>query len=88
MPPTSPIACARGPTDSGHHCRQDVPRRDRQDLLELTPPLAGPFSSSISRATLFNPHGYCLKGKELGEKEETEGVFEQLVTHVNSPTGV
>jgi hypothetical protein len=39
-PPTSPPACARGPIDSGHHRRRAVPRRDRKDFPELTPPFA------------------------------------------------
>jgi hypothetical protein len=43
-PPTSPTACARGPTDSGHHRRRAVPRRDRKDFPELTPPFVGPPS--------------------------------------------
>jgi hypothetical protein len=74
-PPTSPSACACGPTDSGRHRRRVVPRRDRQDLPELTLPFAGPPSPSVSRATLFIPAVTVLKGRrELGEKEEV-GVF-------------
>jgi hypothetical protein len=53
MPPTSPPACARGPTDSGHHRRRAVPRRDCKDFPELTPPFAGPPSLPVSRAALF-----------------------------------
>jgi hypothetical protein len=51
-PPTRP-ACARGPGDSGHPRRQAVHRCDRQSLPEPTPPLAGPLSLPVSRATLF-----------------------------------
>jgi hypothetical protein len=46
-------ACTRGPDDSGHPRRRAVHRCDRQDLPEPTPPLAGPLSPSVSRATLF-----------------------------------
>jgi hypothetical protein len=35
-PPTSPTACAHGPTNSGHHRWRAVPRRDREDFPELT----------------------------------------------------
>jgi hypothetical protein len=87
MPQTSPTACARGLTDSGHHRRRAVPRRDRQDLPELTPPFARP-SSPVSHATLFNPRCYSLKGEGARGKEEAEGVFEQSVTHANSSAGV
>jgi hypothetical protein len=52
-PPTSPTACARGPTDFGHHRRRVVPQRDRKDFPKLTPPFAGPPSPPVSRATLF-----------------------------------
>jgi hypothetical protein len=52
-PPTSPPACARGPLDSGHHRRRAVPRRDRKDFPELTPPFAEPPSPPVSRAALF-----------------------------------
>jgi hypothetical protein len=50
--PTRAPACARGSSDSGHPCRQVVHRCDRQSLPEPTPPLAGPLSPPISRATL------------------------------------
>jgi hypothetical protein len=56
-PPTSPTACARGPTDSGHHRRRAVPRRDRKDFPELTPPFARPPSPPISCAALFTSAG-------------------------------
>jgi hypothetical protein len=52
-PPTSPTACARGPTDSGHHRRRAIPRRDRKDFPELTPPFVGPPSPLVSRVALF-----------------------------------
>jgi hypothetical protein len=56
-PPTSPTACARGPTDSGHHRRRAVPRRDHKDFLELTPSFAGPPSPPVSRVALFTSTG-------------------------------
>jgi hypothetical protein len=56
-PPTSPTACARGPTDFGHHRQRVVPRRDRKDFPELTPPFAGPPSPPVSRAALFTSAG-------------------------------
>jgi hypothetical protein len=56
-PPTSPTACARGPTNSGHHRRWAVPRHDRKDFSELTPPFAGPPSPPVSRAALFTSAG-------------------------------
>jgi hypothetical protein len=62
-PPMSPTACARGQTDSCHHRRRVAPRRDHQDLPDLTPPLTGPPSPQVSRATLFPLHGYCFKGE-------------------------
>jgi hypothetical protein len=52
-PPTSPPTCARGPIDSDHHHRWAVPRRDRKDFLELTPPFVGPPTLLVSRAALF-----------------------------------
>jgi hypothetical protein len=52
-PPTSPTACARGPTDSGHHRRWAIPRRDRKDFPKLTPPFVGPPSPPVNRAALF-----------------------------------
>jgi hypothetical protein len=52
-PPTRAPACARGPGDSGHPRHQAVHRCDRQSLPEPTPPLAGPLSPPVSRATLF-----------------------------------
>jgi hypothetical protein len=44
-PPTSSLAYARGPADSGHHRRRAVPRRDRKDLPKPTPPFTGPPGS-------------------------------------------
>jgi hypothetical protein len=76
-PPTSPTACARGLTDSGHHHRRVAPRCDRQDLLDLTPPFAGPPSPPVSRTTLFIPRGYCFKGGGSScEKKKKPGGFE------------
>jgi hypothetical protein len=72
----SPPACARGPTDFGHHRRQVVPRRDRQDLPELTPPFAGPPSLPVSRATLFIFAVTVSKGGgSSGKKKKKLGGF-------------
>jgi hypothetical protein len=56
-PLPSSTACKRGPTDSGHHRRRAVPRRDRKDFPELTPSFAGPSSPPVSRAALFTSAG-------------------------------
>jgi hypothetical protein len=75
-PPTSPTACARGPTDSGHHSRRAIPWRDRRDFPELTPPFAGPPSPPVSRAALFTSAGTVRKGGGTsGRKEKKSGVF-------------
>jgi hypothetical protein len=74
MSPTSPPAYARGPTDSGHHHRRAVPQRDHQDLLELTPPFAGPPSPPVSRAALFTSAVTVSKrGGISGRKEKKSG---------------
>jgi hypothetical protein len=88
-PPTSPTACARGQTDSGHHRRRAAPRRDRQDLPDLTPPFTGPPSPRVSRATLFPLRSYCFKrgGSSVGKKKKPGG-FVQSVTQRNSSAGV
>jgi hypothetical protein len=81
----SPPACARGPTDSGHHRRRVVPQRDRQDLPELTPPFA---ADKLRRPVYFR--GYCFKGgRDLGEKGEEVGGggVEQSETQMNSSVG-
>jgi hypothetical protein len=65
----SPTTCARGQPYPSHHRRRSVPRRDRQDLPDLTQPFIGPPSPLVSRTTLFPLRGYCCKGKELGLKE-------------------
>jgi hypothetical protein len=76
MPPTSPTACARSQTDSGHHRRRAAPRRDRQDLPDLTPPFTGPSSPPVSRAILFPLHGYCYKGEGAQlERRRSQGGF-------------
>jgi hypothetical protein len=62
MPPTNPTACARGSTNSGHHGRRAAPRRDHEDLPDLTPPFTEPSSRLVSRTTLFIPRGYYFKG--------------------------
>jgi hypothetical protein len=69
-PPTSSPACARGPTDSGHHHRRVVPRCDRKDLPKPTPPFAGPPSPPVSRAALFPPAGTVQKGRGTSGKKE------------------
>jgi hypothetical protein len=86
--PTSPTACARGPTDSGHHRRWAVPRRDRKDFSELTPPFAGPPSPSVSRVALFTSAVTVEKGGGTsGRKEKKSGGFEWSETQVNSCAG-
>ena len=78
-------ACARGPSDSGHPRRRAVRRCDRQNLPELTLPLAGPLSPLVSRAALFFPAGSLHWGKDLGEEgEEVRGLFELSATQRNS----
>jgi hypothetical protein len=56
-PPTSSPACARGPANSGHHRRRAVPRCDRNNLPEPTPPFVGPPSPAVSRAAQITPAG-------------------------------
>jgi hypothetical protein len=76
LPPASYLACARGPVDSGHPRRRAVPRCDRQDLPKPTPPLAGPLSPPLSRATLFlSAVTVYIRGRTLGEKEKRPGGF-------------
>jgi hypothetical protein len=78
-------ACARGPTDSGHHRRRAVPRRDRKNFPELTPPFAGPLSPPVSRAALFTSAGTVQKGGgTLGKKEKKSGGFEWSENQMNS----
>jgi hypothetical protein len=75
-PPTSSPACARGPADSSHHRRRAVPRRDRKDFPEPTPPFAGPPSPPVSRAALFTSTGTVQKGGGTsGKKERKSGGF-------------
>jgi hypothetical protein len=74
-PPTSPPACARDPTDSGHHRRRAVPRRDRKDFSELTPPFAGPPSPPVSRAVLFTSTVTVSKGGGTSGRKEKSGGF-------------
>jgi hypothetical protein len=74
MPPMSPPACARGPTDSGHHRRRAVPRRDRKDFPELTPPFARPPSPLVSRTALFTSAVTVSNGGGTsGRKEKKSG---------------
>jgi hypothetical protein len=81
-PPTRPTACARGQTDYGHHRRRVAPRRDRQDLPDLTPPFTGPSSPPVSRATLLFPAVTVSRGRELSGKEEETGGF--LNSHLST----
>jgi hypothetical protein len=75
-PPTSSPACARGPTDSGHHRRRAVPCCDRQNLPEPTPPLAGPLSPPVSRAALFlSAVTVYIRGGTSGKKKKRSGGF-------------
>jgi hypothetical protein len=76
LPPMSSPACARGPVDSNHHRQRAVPRCDRQDLPEPTPPLAGPLSPPVSRAALF-PFAVTvfIWGGTSGEKKKRAGGF-------------
>jgi hypothetical protein len=74
--PTSSPAYARGPTDSDHHRRQAVPRRDHKDFPKPTPPFAGPPSPPVSRAALFTSAGTVQKGGGTsGKKEKKLGGF-------------
>jgi hypothetical protein len=74
--PTSSPAYARGPSDSGHHHRRVVPRRDRKDFPEPTPSFAGPPSSPVSHAALFSSAGTVEKGGGTsGKKEKKSGGF-------------
>jgi hypothetical protein len=80
-PPTSPPACARGPTDSGHHRRRAVPRHDRQDFQELTPPFTGPPSPPVSRVALFtSAFTVSKKGGISGRKKKNSRGFKDLVS--------
>jgi hypothetical protein len=75
-PPMSSPACARGPTDSGHHRQQAVPQHDRKDFPELTPPFAEPPSPPVSRAALFTSAVTVSKGGGTsGRKEKKSGVW-------------
>jgi hypothetical protein len=75
-PPTSLPACARGPTDSGHHRRRAAPCCDRKDLPKPTPPFAGPSSPPVSCAALFLSWVLFKRGRDLGEEEiEVRGVL-------------
>jgi hypothetical protein len=89
-PPTNSPACARGLADSGHHRRQAVPRCDRKDLLEPTPPFVGPPSPPVSRAALFPFAGTVQRGgRDLGEEKiKARDFFEVSATQRNSGVGV
>jgi hypothetical protein len=88
-PPTSSPACTCGPADSDHHRHRVVPRRDRKDFPEPTPPFVGPPSPPVSRATLFTFTGTVQKGEgPRGRRNRSQGVFELSATQVNSCAGV
>jgi hypothetical protein len=87
MPPTSPTACARGQTYSGHHRRRPAPRCDRQDLPDLTQPFTGPPSPPVSHATLFPSAVTVAMGKEPGWKKEKPGGFCEVSDSGNSSAG-
>ena len=74
-------ACARGPSDSGHPRRRAVRRCDRQNLPELTLPLAGLLSSPVSRAAPFfyADTVYTWEGPR-GRGRESQGVL-RIVSH-------
>jgi hypothetical protein len=73
---TSSPACARGPADFGHHRRRAIPRRDRQDFPEPTPPFAGPPSPPVSRAALFTSAGTVQRGEgPRGRRKRSQGGF-------------
>jgi hypothetical protein len=85
----SPTTCARGPPYSDHHRRRSAPRRDSQDIPDLTQPFTGPPSPPVSRATLFPLRGYCCKGEGARvERKKSQGVIARSVTQGNSSTGV
>jgi hypothetical protein len=69
-------ACARGLSDSGHPRWRAVRRCDRQNLPELTLPLAGLLSSPVSRATPFFSAGtvYTWEGPRVRGRE-SQGAF-------------
>jgi hypothetical protein len=88
MPPPSPTAYARGQPYSGHHRQRSAPRRDRQDLPDLTQPFTGSPSPPVSRATLFPLRGHCYNGEGARvERKKSQGVFVRSVTQGNSSTG-
>lgn len=47
--PTFRAAAAVVVTDSGHHCRRDLPQTNRGELLNLSSPLPEPSSPSFGR---------------------------------------
>jgi hypothetical protein len=76
LPSTSSPACARGQADSGHPRHRAIPRCDRQDLPEPTPPLVGPLSPPVSRAALFpSTVTVFIRGGTSGEKKKRPGGF-------------
>jgi hypothetical protein len=87
-PPPSPTTCTRGQPCSGHHRRRLAPRRDRQDLPDVTQPFTGPPSPLVSRATVFPLHDNCCKGEGARvERKKSQGVFARSVTQGNSSAG-
>jgi hypothetical protein len=74
----SPTACARGQPYSGHHHRRSAPRRDRQDLPDLTQPSTGPLPPPVSRATLFPLYGHYSGGEGARDKKEKTRGFRDV----------
>jgi hypothetical protein len=74
-PPSSP-ACTRGPSDSGHHRRRAVPRRDRKEPPEANPAL---LRTSLAAGKPRRPiyfRGYWSKGgRDLREEGKDVRVF-------------
>jgi hypothetical protein len=68
--PSSPTACARSQPYSGHHRRRSTPRRDRQELPDLTQPSTGPLLPPVSHATTFPLCGYCSGEEGVRVKRE------------------
>jgi hypothetical protein len=88
--PTSPTAYARGQPYYGHHRQRSAPRRDRQDLLDLTQPFTGPPSLAAGKPRHpFSFPRLLLQGEGARvERKKSHGVFARLVTQRNSSAGV
>jgi hypothetical protein len=72
----SPAVRARDQPYFGHHRRRSAPRRDRQELPDLTEPSTGPLLSLVSRATVFPSVATVPARRELGLREaKARGFF-------------